>query len=161
MLAPHGWKSRLTPRRGFTVVQAVQETQPPVVVALHDSAQSLHLFQAALDEAMSRSIGLVVLDFGPVSLHDQLTESGDVSPGEHRLKAMMVNSHVHVIRTETFDSGLESTLSFCESHEATLLIVSADFLADAAADPSLRSRVFSERFDLLVVTDKDEASSVA
>ncbi len=158
MLAPHGWKSRLSPRRGFTVVQALQETRPPAVVALHDSRQAFHLFQSALDEAMSRSIGLVVLDFGRVSLHDQLWRSVELGPVELRLKGMMTNPHVRVIRIETFESGVESTLSYCESHDANLLIVSADFLADAAADPSLRSRMFNETFDLLVVTDQEEVA---
>lgn len=158
MLAPHGWKTRLSPRRGFTVVRALQEIQPPVVVALHNSLHSIHLFQSALDEAMSRALGLVVLDFGRESLHDQLWEIAEPSPGEHRLKGMMTNPHVRMIRTETFGSGVESTLSFCESQEAALLIVSADFLADAAADPSLRSRLFNEKFDLLVVTDQDEVA---
>jgi len=113
----------------------------------------MHLLRSALDEAMSRGIRLVVLDCGAVSLHDRLWDS-DFNSQDHRtLKGLWINPHVSVIRVEEFESSIEATISYCESHEATLLVVSADLLAAAATDENLSPSLFSGEFDLLVVTD--------
>lgn len=153
MLASYGWKSRVSERRGFTAVKANQESRPPVVVALHDSGRGMQLFRSALDEAMSRSIRLVVLDCGAVSLHDQLWGS-DFDSQEHQdLKSLWTNPHVSVIRAEDFESATEATVAYCRSNEVTLLVVAADLLADAAMDKTSSARLLRGKFDLLVVTD--------
>lgn len=158
MLAPHGWKSKLSPRRGFTVVQAHWESQPPVVVAVRGVTESVGLVEVAFDEAMSRSIDLVVLDLGQDSLRERLLRSQGTDPGEIRLRGLLGASHVRVIRSEKAEHDeVETALDYCESNEPALLVVSTDFVADAVTDPSLRDRIFSERFDLLVVTHHDSS----
>lgn len=123
------------------------------MVAIDDSTRAMKLFRSALDEAMSRSIPLVVLDCGEVSLHDQLWGSDLDSPEHLALKSLWTNPHVRVIRPEDFESTIEATVSYCQSNEATLLVLSAEHLASAAADKALGERLFSGEFDLLVVTD--------
>lgn len=160
MLTPHGWKSRLSPRRGFTVLQARLELSPPVVLALHDSLQALGLFRSAIDEAMGRCRRLVVLDYGAVPLHDLVRDgSEDLDPRERKaMRAVWANPNVEVIRAENLDTGISEAVEYCESHEASLLIVAAEVLASLATDPDLGPRIFNADFDLLVVTDHHELS---
>lgn len=156
MLAPHGWKSRPSPRRGFTVVEASREVSAsPVVVAVHDSLQALRLFRSALDEAMSRSLHLIVLDYGTTPLRDELRAvPGDADERETKaMRALWGNPHVSVIRAEPVDSDIEKTVSFCESAQASMLILGADHIGSAAIDLELSNRIFNADFDVLVVTD--------
>lgn len=156
MLAQHGWKSKPSPRRGFTVVEASRElAESPVVVAVHDPARALRLFRSALDEAMSRSRDLVVLDYGSTSLRDELgDESKDVDPRERSaMRALWTNPHVNVVRVEPVEANLEKSVSYCESIKASLLIVGADHIGSAAIEAKLADRIFNGDFDLLVVTD--------
>jgi hypothetical protein len=161
MLTPYGWKSRLSPRRGFTVLQARIELSPPVVLALHDSPQPLGLFRSAIEEARGRYLRLVVLDYGVVPLKDLLwDDSDDSDPREQRaLRALWSNPHVRVIRAENLAGGLLDAVGYCESHQASLLIVAADVLASVAKDPELGPRIFHADFDLLVVTEHHDSSS--
>lgn len=160
MLTPHGWKSRLSPRRGFTVLQARLEISPPVVLALHDSGQALGLFHSAVEEAKGRCRRLVVVDYGAVPLHDLLwDDSGDIDPRERRaLRAVWANPHVRVIRAEDLGSGISEAVSYCEAHEAALLIVAAEVLGSLASDQEMSPRIFNADFDLLVLTDNQELS---
>jgi hypothetical protein len=156
MLAQHGWKSKPSPRRGFTVVEASRELkQSPVVVAVHDSSQALLLFRSALDEAMSRSRDLVVLDYGSVSLREELEDdSGEVDPRERSaMRALWTNPHVQVERIEPGESDLEKTVTYCESVRASLLIIGAHHISGTAIDVGLASRIFDGEFDVLVITD--------
>ena len=157
MVARYGWKSKPSPRRGFTVVEATRETTTsPVVVAVHHSPQAAHLFRTAIDEAMGRHRNLVVLDYGRASLHDTLAEeTTEIEPRERKtLKALCSNPHVRVVRLEPDESDLEKTVGYCESTEATLLILAADHIGNAAGDVSLTNRLFNGRFDLLIVADE-------
>jgi hypothetical protein len=160
MLTPHGWKSRLSPRRGFTVLQARVDLSPPVVLALHDSRQALDLFRSAIEEAKSRSLRLVVLDYGVVPLHDLLWDRSEGSDGRERqaLRALWSNPHVRVIRVEATDAGVSYAVDYCESNQASLLIVAADVVAAVASDHELAPRMFNAEFDLLVVTEQRGAS---
>ncbi len=156
MLAYHGWKSKPTPRRGFTVVEARRvETTPPVVVAVHDSLQAIHLFRAAADEAMGRCRHLVVLDYGRTSLEEELAdETNDIDPRERRsLKTLLSNSHVRVIRTDPVETDIERTVEYCESVKACLLVIGADHLGAEDNTPSLPGKIFNADFDVLVLTD--------
>jgi hypothetical protein len=161
MLTPHGWKSRLSPRRGFTVLQAQLELSPPVVLALHSSVQALGLFRSAVEEAMGRGRRLVVIDYGSVPLHDLLwDESEDVDPRESKaLRAVWANPNVQVTRVDNLHSGISDAVSYCEAHEAALLIVAAEVLGSLANDQELSPRIFSGDFDLLVLTDNQELSA--
>lgn len=160
MLTPHGWKSRLSPRRGFTVLQARIELSPPVVLALHDSTQALGLFRSAIEEARGRYLRLVVLDYGVVPLKDLLWQgSADSDPREQRaLRALWSNPHVRVIRAEDLSAGLHEAVGYCESQQASLLIVAADVLASVTNDPELGPRILNAEFDLLVVTEHQGSS---
>ena len=156
MLAQHGWKSKPSPRRGFTVVEASRElAESPIVVAVHHPARALRLFRSALDEAMSRSRDLVVLDYGSTSLRDQLgDESKDVDPRERSaMRALWTNPHVKVVRVEPVEANLEMSVSYCESNKASLLIIGADHIGSATIEGMLADRIFNGDFDLLVVTD--------
>lgn len=156
MLAQHGWKSNPSPRRGFTVVEAHRELkESPVVAAVHDSAQALRLFRSALDEAMSRSRDLVVLDYGSTSLKDELKgDSENVDPTEtSAMRALWTNPHVRVVRVEPADAALEKTVSYCETIKASLLIIGADHIGTTGIDTGLANRLFNGDFDVLVVTD--------
>jgi hypothetical protein len=156
MLAQHGWKSRPSPRRGFTVVEAARELkETPVVAAVHDSAQALRLFRSALDEAMSRSCDLVVLDYGSTSLRDELKgDASQVDPSEtSAMRALWTNPHVHVVRVEPADADLEKTVSYCESVKASLLIIGADHISAPGIEADLANRIFNGDFDVLVITD--------
>lgn len=156
MLAQHGWKSSPSPRRGFTVVEASRElSSSPVVVAVHDSLQALRLFRSALDEAMSRTLDLIVLDYGATSLRDELrSEAGDVDDRERSaMRALWTNPHVRVVRVEPAESDLERTVSFCESIKASMLILGAAHVGSASIDAELSNRIFNGDFDVLVVTD--------
>ena len=160
MLTPHGWKSRLSPRRGFTVLQARLENSPPVVLALHDSVQAAALFRSAIEEAMGRCRRLVVVDYGTVPLHDLLWDaSDDLDPREAQaLRAVWANPNVRVVRAENLDAGISEAVAFCESHEASLLIVAAEVLASLVNDRDLGPKIFKADFDLLVVTDPRQLS---
>lgn len=156
MLAQHGWKSKTSPRRGFTVVEASRELkESPVVAAVHDSSQALRLFRSALDEAMSRSADLLVLDYGGRSLRDELNvDSKKVDPTETRaMRALWTNPHVHVVRVEPADADLNKTVSYCESVGASLLIIGADHISATDLNAGLAHRIFRGDFDVLVVTD--------
>jgi hypothetical protein len=155
MLTPHGWKSRLSPRRGFTVLQARVDHSPPVVLALHDSQQALGLFRSAIEEAKSRSLRLVVLDFGDVSLHDLLWDGSDDADARERqaLRALWSNPHVRVVRAAA-GAGVREAVDYCESNQASLLIVAADVVASVATDHELGPRIFNAEFDLLVMTEQ-------
>lgn len=158
MLAQHGWKSNPSPRRGFTVVEASRERKGSlVVVAVHDSTHGLRLFRSALDEAMGRSCDLVVLDYGVTSLRDELgDDSGEIDPGERSaLRALWTSPHVRVIRIEPTAADLENTISYCETVEASLLIIAADQISTIS--PDLSDRVFKGAFDVLVITDHPAA----
>lgn len=158
MVARYGWKSKPSPRRGFTVVEASRETTAmPVVVAVHDSPHAARLFRNALDEAMGRHRDLVVLDYGKVSLHEILAEeSAEIEARERRaLKALSSNPHVRVIRIEPDQSDLEKTVSYCESTHAALLILAADHIGADTIDANLASRLFNGKFDLLIVAEDD------
>ena len=161
MLTPHGWKSRLSPRRGFTVLQARLELSPPVVLALHSSVQPLGLFRSAVEEAKGRCRRLVVLDYGAVPLHDLLwDDSADIDPRERKaLRAVWANPNVRVIRADNLDSGIIEAVSYCEAHEASLLIVAAEVLGSLASDQALRPRIFNADFDLLVLTEPGDKPS--
>ena len=165
MLTPHGWKSRLSPRRGFTVLQARLELSPPVVLALHSSVQALGLFRSAVEEAKGRRRRLVVLDYGAVALHDLLwddslwDDSEDLDPRERKaLRAVWANPNVRVIRSDNLDTGISEAVEYCESQEASLLIVATEVLASLTTDLDLSPRIFNADFDLLVVTDTQEVS---
>jgi hypothetical protein len=156
MLAQGGWKSKPSPRRGFTVVEASRELkESPVVVAVHDSAQALRLFRSALDEAMSRSSDLVVLDYGITSLRDELQgDSKEIEPKEtSAMRALWTNPHVHVVRVDPADANLETSVSYCESVGASLLIIGADHISATDLDAGLARRIFNGDFDVLVITD--------
>ena len=156
MLAQHGWKSKPTPRRGFTVVEARRvEATSPVVVALHDSLQAVHLFRAAADEAMGRCRHLLVLDYGETSLQEQLSdETNDIDPRERRiLRTLLSKPHVRVIRADPVESDIERTLAYCESVKACLLVVGADHIEAEDITPSLPGRIFNADFDVLVLAD--------
>jgi hypothetical protein len=160
MLTPHGWKSRLSPRRGFTVLQARVDRSPPVVLALHDSQQALGMFRSAIEEAKSRNLRLVVLDYGVVPLHDLLWNGSDDSDARERqaLRALWSNPHVRVVRAATPGAGIREAVDYCESNQASLLIVAADVVASVATDHELGPRIFNAEFDLLVVTEQREPS---
>jgi hypothetical protein len=159
MLAQHGWKSKPSPRRGFTVVEASRELkESPVVVAVHDSTQALRLFRSALDEAMSRSRDLIVIDYGMTSLREELSDdSVEVDSGERSaMRALWANPHVRVVRVEPVDAELDKTISYCESVRASLLIIGADQVS--TIDRELADRIFKGDFDVLVVTDHPTAN---
>jgi hypothetical protein len=160
MLAPHGWKSRPSPRRGFTVLQARLENSPPVVLALHDSVQAVALFRSAIEEAMGRSRRLVVIDYGAVPLHDLLWDaSDDPDPRDGQaLRALWANPNVQVARAENIEAGISEAVAYCESHEASLLVVAAEVLASLISDLDLGPKIFNADFDLLVVTDHRQVS---
>jgi hypothetical protein len=160
MLTPHGWKSRLSPRRGFTVLQARLENSPPVVLALHDSDQAAALFRSAIEEAMGRCRRLVVVDYGTVPLHDLLwSVTDEMDPREGRdLRAVWANPNVRVIRAENINAGISEAVAYCETHEASLLIVAAEVLASLVSDRDLGPKIFKADFDLLVVTDPRQLS---
>lgn len=156
MLTQHGWKSKPSPRRGFTIVEASREpAESPVVVALHDSSQALRLFRSALDESMSRSRDLVVLDYGTTPLRHELSdETKGVDPRERSaMRALSTNPHVKVVRVEPYQASLERTVSHCEDIKSSLLIIGADHLGSSAIDADLARRIFTGDFDVLVVTD--------
>jgi hypothetical protein len=158
MLAQHGWKSKPSPRRGFTVVEASRELkESPVVVAVHDSTHGLRLLRSALDEAMGRSCDLDVLDYGATSLRDELgDDSEEIDRGERSaLRALWTSPHVRVIRIEPTAADLENTISYCETVKASLLIIAADQISTIR--PDLSDRVFNAAFDVLVVTDHSTA----
>lgn len=156
MLGQHGWKSKPTPRRGFTVVEA-RRVGPasPVVAAVHDSLQGVHLFRAAADEAMSRCRHLVVLDYGERALHEELAdETNDLDPRERKtLRTLLSNPHVRVIRTDPTKSDIERTVEYCESVEASLLVIGADHIGAEDLTPSLSGRIFKADLDVLVLAD--------
>lgn len=164
MLAQHGWKSKPSPRRGFTVVEASRDVATcPVVVVLHDSNHALRLFRSALDEAMTRSRHLVVLDCGNPSLRDQLNdEEREVDPREQSaLRALWTNPHVSVVRMEPVEADLTKTISYCETVKASLLILAAEHIGGTALGPDLSNRIFNGDFDLLVVTEHPEPDPLA
>lgn len=149
-----GWRSGLSPRRGFTAIQARRESDPPVVLALDAAHRSLRLFGSALAEAMGRSVALVVLDYGETSLQD-LLNSPATTPENRHLRALATSPHVDLRRVDDLGSAIHATISYCEQHPVSLLVVSADLLGRATADPELGRRVLEGHFDLLVVTDVD------
>jgi len=156
MLAPHGWKSKPTPRRGFTIVEAMRlESTSPVVVVLHDSLQAVDLFHAAADEAMGRCRNLMVLDYGETSLPEELAdETNDIDPRERRtLRTLLSNPHVRVIRGNPTDADIEKTVAYCESVKASLLVIGADHIGEDDIAPSLPGRIFNADFDVLVLAD--------
>lgn len=156
MLAQHGWKSKPTPRRGFTVVEAKRVANTaPVVVAVDDSLQGVHLFRAAADEAMGRCRHLVVLDYGAASLQEKLVdETNDIDPRERRtLRTLLSNPHVHVIREKSVEADIEETVAYCESAKASLLVIGADHIGDEQITPSLSGRIFNADFDVLVLAN--------
>jgi hypothetical protein len=155
-MAQNGWKARPSPRRGFTVVEASRElAEAPVVTAVHDSAQGVHLFRTALDEAISRSTDLVVLDYGATSLRDELEdESTEVDPrARSDMRALWANPHVQVVRVEPVEASLERTVAYCESIKASLLIIGAAHMSEGPPEMELANRIFHGDFDVLVVTD--------
>lgn len=138
------------------MVEASREiSATPVVVAVHDSQQALRLFRSALDEAMSRSLDLIVLDYGATPLRDELRAgSDDVDERETRaMRALWTNPHVRVIRDEPVESDIEKTVSFCEAVQASMLILAAEHLGSMAIDARLSNRIFNADFDVLVITD--------
>lgn len=156
MLARHGWKSNPSPRRGFTMVEASPGvSESPVVVVLHDSSKALRLFRAALDEAVSRTLDLVVLDYGATPLRDELNaDSAEVDERDRTaMRALWANPHVRVMRADPVASDLEETVSFCEKAHASMLILSADHIGSASVDDELSARIFNGGFDVLIVTD--------
>lgn len=156
MLAPHGWKSKPTPRRGFTVVEAMRvENTSPVVVAVHDTLQAIHLFRAAADEAMGRCRHLVILDYGETSLQEKLADDTNViAPRERRtLRTLLSNPHVRVIRGQPAEAAIEKTIAYCESVKASLLVIGADHIGEKDITASLSERIFNADFDVLVLAD--------
>lgn len=153
MLTQHGWKSEPSPRRGFTMVEASHAgSTPPVVVAIHDSPHALRLFRSAVDEAMSRSLELIVLDYGTTPLHDKIGDDAELLDERERstLRTLWANSHVHVVREEPMDQDLGRTIAYCESISATMLVLSADDLGSAVVDTE---RIFNGDFDVLVIAE--------
>lgn len=156
MVARHGWKSKPTPRRGFTVIEALRvETTSPVVAAVHDSLQSIHLFRAAAEEAMGRCRDLVVLDYGKTSLQDELAdETNDIDPRERKaLRTLLSNPHVRVLRVNPVESDIERAVEYCESVRASLLVIAADHIGAQDITPSLAGRIFNADFDVLMLAD--------
>lgn len=140
-----------------------QATRSPAVVAVHDSLQALRLFRSALDEAMTRSLDLVVLDFGVTPLQKELeNETQEVDPRERSaLRALWANPHVRVVDMKTEQVDLEKTVSYCETVTAALLILGADHIGSMSLNPSLADRVFNGDFDVLVVTDHPSLDRIA
>jgi hypothetical protein len=154
-MAQHGW-NKPSPRRGFTVVEASREfAEAPVVTAVHDSAQGIHLFRTSLDEAISRSTDLVVLDYGTTSLRDELeNESTEMDPrARSDMRALWTNPHVRVDRLDPVEASLERTVSYCESVKASLLIIGAAHMISSPVEMDLADRMFRGEFDVLVVTN--------
>lgn len=126
-----------------------------MVTAVHDSAQGLHLFRTALDEAISRSTDLVVLDYGVTSLRDELDdESTEMDPRVRSdMRVLWANPHVQVLRVDPGEASLERTVSYCESVKASLLIIGAAHMSESPLDMELANRIFHGDFDVLVVTE--------
>lgn len=160
MVAPHGWKPTPSPRRGFTVVEALREqVSSPVVVGVHDSRHAAHLFRAAADEAMSRHGDLVVLDYGATALQDELDdEAGHDLRERSALRTLLANPHVQVLRVGAGGSDLERTVAYCESSNACLLVLGADHIGSQNLDATLSTRIFNGAFDVLVLAEPNHVS---
>lgn len=150
MLPQHGWHPTPSPRRGFTLVESLRErSAPPVVVAITETPHALRLFRTAVDEAIGRSLDLLVLDSGATPLSDRM-RSGAVDDRERAtLRSLWSNPHVRVIRDDPVDPDLERVLVFCETAGAVLLVLGADHIASSVVD---LDRIFNCDFDVLVVT---------
>jgi hypothetical protein len=104
---------------------------------------------------MSRVCDLVVLDYGNTPLRDEI-EGGatGIQPKEaNAMRALWTNPHLRVVRVEPADAHLEKTISYCESVEASLLIIGADHISSAGIDAALADRIFNSNFDVLIITD--------
>lgn len=127
-------------------------SSPPVVVTIHDSPHALRLFRSAVDEAMARSLELIVLDYGATPLQDRIGDDDELLDERERstLRTLWANSHVHVVREEPMDPDLGKTLAYCESISATMLVLSAEDLGSAVVDTE---RIFNSDFDVLVIAE--------
>lgn len=150
MLPQHGWRPTPSPRRGFTIIESLREgSVPPVVVAITESPYALRLFRTAVDEAIGRSLDLLVLDSGPVPLSDRMRPGAGDEREMATLRSLWSNPHVRVIRDDPIDPDLERVLVFCETAGAALLVLGADHIASSVVD---LDRIFNCDFDVLVVT---------
>jgi hypothetical protein len=155
MLARNGWRSRPSPRRGFTLVEAAHDfSHGPVVVVIDDSPHSFQLFRSAADEAMARSRDLIVLDLGSVSLSSRIDdELGEAATREHSaIRAVWANPHVKVVRVKPVEVAMGSVLRYCERLAPSLLVLSALQLDLEALDAVLVQRIFGSGFDVLIMT---------
>lgn len=147
MLTQHGWKPNPSPRRGFTFVEFLREAVArPIVVVIPETPNAFRLFRTAVDEAIGRSLDLIVLDCGHVPLSDRM-RAGDDQREMATLRSLWSNPHVRVVRDDASD--LERVLAFCESAGAVLLVLGADHIAASVVD---LDRIFNCDFDVLVVT---------
>lgn len=152
MLPQRRWQPNPSPRRGFTFVESMRKvTARPVVVAIPESPHALRLFRTAVDEAMGRSLDLIVLDSGVVPLSERIRVGEDSIDQREMttLRSLWNNSRVRVVRDEPIDPDLERVLSYCETVGAMLLVLGAEHIADSVVD---LDRVFNCDFDVLVVT---------
>lgn len=132
----------------------------PVVVAVPDMPQATRLFRLALDEAMTRTRELVVLDHGTIPLRDAMEGEppGIGSREQAVLRALSSNPHVRLIRTEPVAPvDIGHVVRYCETIRASLLVLAAEQIDVAALDAALSQRLFGADFDLLVVTDHPAA----
>lgn len=150
MTPQQGWRPTPSPRRGFTLVGALrEESAPPVVVAVTESPHALRLFRTAIDEAIGRSLDLIVLDLGNKPLSDRMRSGSSDDREAATLRSLWSNRHVRVVRPEPIDPDLSRVLEFCETEKAVLLVLGADQIATSLVD---LDRIFSSNFDVLVVT---------
>lgn len=142
------------------MVEATRDvSSPAVVVAIHDSPHALRLFRSAVDEAMSRSLELIVLDYGATPLRDKIGDDAELLDERERstLRTLSANSHVHVVREDPMGPDLQRTISYCESVSATMLVLSADDLGSADVDTE---RVFNGDFDVLVIAEHSDRDRI-
>ena len=139
---------RVSPRRGFTIIEETNRTRVgPVVVRFDDSPSSVVALRIAAEQARKRATALVVIDKGSPEAVD-IRSSAEV-------RSVLSDPRVMVLIDMDPEGDGPSIARECADLKASLLVIACD--QSAVWVTRLIEEVTSAACDLLVVADQTES----
>jgi len=145
---------RISPRRGFTMIEETNRARVgPVVVRLDDSPRSVVALRTGAEQARKRATDLVVID-------QSGAEAGEIR-SRAEVRSVLSDPRATVLIDIELEGDEPDIARECADLNASLLVIGRDQNADWMA--RLIEEVTSSACDLLVVADQTEsiASSTA
>jgi hypothetical protein len=142
--------SRYSERPGFTLIGGLPSLSGPVAVRHDGTRASFTALRTAVDQAMTRTCGLVVFD------ETGLLESADPEGLDDRersvAKGILANSHVSQMPLDP--PGLPAAIEACTALRASLLVLNEEETARVFSSPNLLASMGAAPCDFLFLSSR-------